>query len=991
MNFLKTIKAHGFKSFANPITINFDHNLIGVVGPNGSGKSNINDAIRWVMGEQSAKQLRGNNMEDIIFNGSALKKPMNMAEVTLIFSNHNRIFSLNFDEISITRRIYRNDRVGEYFINGVKSRLKDVQKLAMEAGISKSSLSIISQGTVSKLAEAKPEEFRDFLDEAAGVSKYKKHKIESLRKLARTNENLEKINILIEELGKQKEPLSKQAAKATEYLKHKNNLEEIEVSFLASDINELDQNLKINNVKIKNWDDEHNDLNATVTNLEIRLNALNQAKFKNEKTINSLQNDLNNNSETINELKIELVREEEKRKHDINKSTKLTLNEKEVKILENNIKNTKNNLDILDERITTIKNDLELLNENINNSNQEKEVLLDEVNALNRNLNINNTKILMLKDNLSKRDFLFPGVKIILQHKESLPGIHNIINNLISYDPKYQIAIQNCLANNLQNIVCKDSHSAKGAVAFLKRNRAGKATFIPINDVKIRHLQEQDPIIASNTRGFIDTINNIIKIDNKYKKVINFLTNRIFLTDNLTNAIELNKRLNSRYRIITLEGDAIFPGGTISGGFNKLKVNDSQTIKNDILKFKNEIEETKNSLNLKNKELSDFTQTNLKLKEHYQEKYVLSATLYEKQKIARLDLDRLTEKYKSISNKKIDDLIHIKDSKNQKLSFLNKQQDKIVSNIKSQRSENLTTAKSIQNLELKLTSKNTKVKKIIEESSSLKIANNKFQVLIQNHVERLNSHYKLTFEYARDNYKSTIPIEDARVKIKELRSILDKIGNVNIDAISEYEVIKKRFDHLTKNVAEINKAKNEIETSVKSLDTLMLEKFSSLLIDVRLNFKKVFKIMFGGGDADLKYSDPEDALNSGIEIIVQPPGKSVKTLTLFSGGEKSLIVISLLFSILEARHLPLVILDEAEAPLDESNVARYGQYLKNFSEHTQFIVVTHRAGTMEYLNILYGATMQSAGITKIVGVKLKDAINLSEQESEKPTNNVLQN
>ncbi len=979
MNFLKTIKAHGFKSFANPITINFDHNLIGFVGPNGSGKSNINDAIRWVMGEQSAKQLRGKNMEDVIFNGSTLKKPLNMAEVTLIFSNHNKHFSLNFDEISITRRLYRSDRAGEYLINGVKSRLKDVQKLAMEAGISKSSLSIISQGTVSKLAEAKPEEFRDFLDEAAGVSKYKKHKLESLRKLARTTDNLEKINILVEELEKQKAPLARQASKASTYLKHKNELKAIEIAFLAQDINHLNKDSQINISKIKTLDQQHQDLSATVTNLEIQLNVLNQSKFKNEKLISDLQNSLTEINENIKELEIDIVREDERKKYEIANSNKLTLSEKEVKTLEYKIKNAKKESDTLEDRITMIKKDLESLNSDIDKSNSEKETLSEKINNLNRNLNVNDTRVVILKEKLLKQDFLFPGVKIILQHKESLPGIHNILNNLITYDSKYQMAIQSCLSQNLQNIICHDSKSAKGAVAFLKRNRAGKATFIPINNLRIRHLQDQDLIIANNTLGFIDLISNVINIDPKFKKALTFLTNRIFLTDNLTNAIELNKRLNSRYRIITLDGDAIFPGGTISGGFNKIKSNNAQAIKNEIKTHNDEITNIKNNLNITNEALTNLAQVNLKLKENYQEKYFLLAKLGEQKKIAFINFDKLVDKYKAISNNKAKDLIYIKDSKSQKLGFLHKKQDKIVANIQSQRTEILTTAKLIQNLELKLNGNNARVNKIIEATSDLKVLNNKFELLMQNHIERLNHSYKLTFEYAFNNYQLTLPIEEARQKVKELILILEKIGNVNIDAISEYETIKNRYDHLSKNAAEIEKAKTEIETAIKNMDKSMLEQFSSLMIDVRLNFKKVFKIMFDGGTADLKYSDPDDMLNSGIEIIVQPPGKSIKTLTLFSGGEKSLIVISLLFAILEARHLPLVILDEAEAPLDDSNVARYGKYLKSFAERTQFIVVTHRAGTMEYLDILYGTTMQTPGVTKIVGVKLKDAIDWSQE------------
>ncbi len=991
MNFLKTIKAHGFKSFANPITINFDHNLIGVVGPNGSGKSNINDAIRWVMGEQSAKQLRGNSMEDVIFNGSALKKAMNMAEVTLTFSNHNKIFSLNYNEISITRRLYRNDRGGEYLINGVRARLKDVQKLAMEAGISKSSLSIISQGTVSKLAEAKPEEFRDFLDEAAGVSKYKKHKVESLRKLARTNDNLEKINIIITELETQIKPLAKQASKASEYLKHKKDLEKIEIAFLAQEINEANLSFKKNSTEIKTLNTNKINLDALTSNFEIQINAATQSKFKIEKTIADLQNKLNDNNENLKNLEIELARQEEAQKYAIKNNQQLNVDQKIIKELEHNIKLAKKNIDSVEERIQLIEKKLSDLNSEIEISNSDQDNLTEKVNNFNRDLNILETKKHLAQDQLAQESFLFPGVKIILKHKASFDGVFDILNNLISYENQYSLVIQNCLSHNLQNIITKNSQSAKNVVAFLKRNRAGKATFIPLNDIKIRHLPDQAMIIANNTPGFINTVNNIVKIASKFQKAIDFLTNRIFVIDNLTNAIELNKRLNSQYRIVTLEGDMIFPGGTISGGFNKLKANNQQAIKHNITNLELEISNVKTNSASENKALTNLKQVNLKLKENYQEKYFVLAQLRENHKLSSINFEKLITQYETSSNNKANDLVYIKDDKSQKLSFLHKVQDQIVSDIKGQRNEGLKTAKLIQDFELKLVSSNHKTKKIMENISVFKIANNKSSLIINNNVQRLNDHYKLTFEYAFANYKLITSLEEARKNVSILIEAINKIGNVNIDAITEYAEVKSRHDHLSKNADEINKAKKEIETAIKNMDTEMLKRFSQLMIDVRVNFQKVFKIMFGGGVADLKYSDPNDPLNSGIEIIVQPPGKSIKTLTLFSGGEKSLIVISLLFAILETRHLPLVILDEAEAPLDEANVARYGKYLQNFSEHTQFIVVTHRPGTMEYLNVLYGATMPSAGITKMVSVKLKDALELAETKKMRQTKTELNN
>ncbi len=979
MIFLKTIKAHGFKSFANPITINFNNNLIGIVGPNGSGKSNINDAIRWVMGEQSAKQLRGDSMEDVIFNGSDLKKPMNMAEVTLIFLNHDRRFSLNFAEISITRRIYRSDRSGEYLINGERSRLKDVQKLAMEAGISKSSLSIISQGTVTKLAEAKPEELRDFLDEAAGVSKYKKHKQESLRKLMRTNENLEKISLLVNELEIQVKPLEKQANKASEFLKYKKDLEKIEVALLAQEIKKSNGLIKVDQEKLTTLNNDKTFLESEVTKLETKLNALNQIKFNSEKEINNFQKELNHVSESIQNLEIELVRREESAKNKISNSS-LTNNEKEIKTLEREIKSSKNKIDSLEERIKVIEINLSKLNDKIINLNKLEEDNQEELNNVNREKNIIETKIELLNENLKEKSFLHPGVKIILKHKESFKGIYDILMNLIDFKDDYKIAIENCLSHNFQYIVCQSADSAQKAVAFLKRNRAGKATFLPINNLIVRHIKEDDNIIIENSPGFINFINNLIEINSKYKKAIDFLTNRIILVDNLKNAIELSKRLKSRYRIVTLEGDLIFPGGTINGGFSKSKINSNKHIKNEIEKHNVKLKEIVEKFKILNSEKTTLNNDNLSVKEKYQETYALFAQVRENHKLSLLSFERLANKYEMISENKINDIVNINDGERQKVSILYKRKDTLVTNIQSQRNNLLTNAQEVQKLELKLTSGNSKIRQLVSQTSELKVLINKLDATINSNLLRLNNVYKLTFEHAIENYQLDIEIIIARKQVNELILKIEKIGNVNIDAISRYAEVKERYDHLLKNSNEIKAAKLEIEKAIKSMDELMLQQFSQMIIDVRLYFAKTFKVMFSGGKADLKYSDPENILDSGIEIIAQPPGKTVKSLTLFSGGEKSLIVISLLFAILESRHLPLVILDEAEAPLDEANVARYGSYLKNFAKHTQFIVVTHRPGTMECMEVLYGATMQSAGITKMVSVKLKDAIELSEKK-----------
>lgn len=974
--FLKRIEIQGFKSFADRVNITFDHSITGVVGPNGCGKSNIVDAIRWVLGEQSVKSLRGSAMTDVIFTGSELRRSVNFAEVTLVFDNSDRSFDLSFDEVEITRRLHRQNSEAEYLINKTPCRLKDILSLTMDSGIGRDSLSLISQGTITSFSEAKPIDRRGIFEEAAGVAKYRKRKDEAVSKLEKTQVNLERINDIYLELQKQVYPLKKAAQKAKIYQEKKERLEKIEISVLSDQITRLKND-------VENAQNELNDLQAKEALLEasIQVNENNNMLAKSEihqldLQIHTLQEDLIrvvNEIQTLETRKIEI---DEKRKYTLEVGNQ----EEKANQLLSLLEEAKREFEDREQRLNQLNLDIQNLTSRsveINRKLIDQNTKCDEANSkLNRASNR-----LEVAKNLESRPYMNQmGVQAIMNAQQSLVGVFGVVSKLLSPVIGYEEAIGVALGGALYHIVTKDEESARNAINFLKRNESGRATFLPMTVLFNRFISKEHQIVCDNTKGYLGTADDFVKCDPKFDVVKSSLLANVIVCDTLENGNHLAKLLNYQYKIVSLEGDVIHRGGSMTGG--RQKDNHSPlSITKEINELKIRIEEYQNELKLHQDGLFDLNSRKSDLESDLLEKRIAAAQLEpvleaKRAKYERLkdDLDQIAPNLQQDSQSFEEDLIDL----------LNKayfKRDEYTGQLKSKRELRLKNAQESERRELQIRQQRRDLNGLQLVKRDIEIQITRQSTNIENLMNRLSHDYQMTYEFAL-----TIPtvegVENAVDEVNQLRSEIESLGNINMTAPQEYEAVNERYELLKKQYDEINESKEKILSLILELDTIMVEQFKDMLDKINAELPEVIQAMFGGGKAYLALENPEDLLNSGIEIHVQPPGKSIKNMRLFSGGEKSLIAISVLFAILKARHVPLCVFDEVEAALDQANVERFAAYLKKFSSSTQFIVLTHRSGTMAQCDVLFGVTMGKSGVSQMLKVRLADAMMMAEEGSE---------
>lgn len=974
--FLKRIEIQGFKSFADRVNITFDHSITGVVGPNGCGKSNIVDAIRWVLGEQSVKSLRGSAMTDVIFTGSELRRSVNFAEVTLVFDNSERSFDLSFDEVEITRRLHRQNSEAEYLINKTPCRLKDILSLTMDSGIGRDSLSLISQGTITSFSEAKPIDRRGIFEEAAGVAKYRKRKDEAVSKLEKTQVNLERINDIYLELQKQVYPLKKAAQKAKIYQEKKERLEKIEISVLSDQITRLKND-------VENAQNELNDLQAKEALLEasIQVNENNNMLAKSEihqldLQIHTLQEDLIrvvNEIQTLETRKIEI---DEKRKYTLEVGNQ----EEKANQLLSLLEEAKREFEDREQRLNQLNLDIQNLTSRsveINRKLIDQNTKCDEANSkLNRASNR-----LEVAKNLESRPYMNQmGVQAIMNAQQSLVGVFGVVSKLLTPVIGYEEAIGVALGGALYHIVTKDEESARNAINFLKRNESGRATFLPMTVLFNRFISKEHQIVCDNTKGYLGTADDFVKCDPKFDLVKSSLLANVIVCDTLENGNHLAKLLNYQYKIVSLEGDVIHRGGSMTGG--RQKDNHSPlSITKEINELKIRIEEYQNELKLHQDGLFDLNSRKSDLESDLLEKRIAAAQLEpvleaKRAKYERLkdDLDQIAPNLQQDSQSFEEDLIDL----------LNKayfKRDEYTGQLKSKRELRLKNAQESERRELQIRQQRRDLNGLQLVKRDIEIQITRQSTNIENLMNRLSHDYQMTYEFAL-----TIPtvegVENAVDEVNQLRSEIESLGNINMTAPQEYEAVNERYELLKKQYDEINESKEKILSLILELDTIMVEQFKDMLDKINAELPEVIQAMFGGGKAYLALENPEDLLNSGIEIHVQPPGKSIKNMRLFSGGEKSLIAISVLFAILKARHVPLCVFDEVEAALDQANVERFAAYLKKFSSSTQFIVLTHRSGTMAQCDVLFGVTMGKSGVSQMLKVRLADAMMMAEEGSE---------
>ena len=976
---LKSIKAYGFKSFADKVEIDIKDGITGIVGPNGSGKSNIVDAVKWVLGEQSVKALRGSKeMSDVIFQGSSSRKPLTRASVSLSFDNSDHYLNSDFKDIEIKRVVYSTGE-NEYFINNAKVRLKDITDLFLDSGAGKEAFSIISQGKIVEILNGKPEERRAIIEEAAGVLKYKKRKIESLKKLDKTNDNLAKIDLVINEISGNLEPLKEQAIKAKKFLSFKKELESIEVSLLINDITvlnkdyeELKKNSDTLQKEIKEIDSNNAKDDAKEERLKLELIRL-------EEKINSTSRELLKVTENISTLDANKRVITERRKYEVD-DVKLANNmislKENIMELSNNLKLLESELEEAEKKLQeyTLKKD-ELLND-YKKYMATKSSLTSEINLKDRLLSEVKNKIAIATSNIENENFTPYSVKSVLNNPR-LKGICNTLGNLIEAKDSYSTAIDTVLGFNQNVIVTNTEEDAKNAINYLKDNKLGRATFFPLNVIKPKYI---DDLTLSKVKGdadFIDTASSLITYDTKYKNVVLNQLGNVIVVKNIDAMNRIGKLIGYSYRIVSIDGEILHTGGSITGGIKK----DNRSALNE----KNNLEKYNRDLARIQKDIDYNTE---KLKKLNEEIELCSNSLNK----IEFDIIGLKEtiKNKTVIKEQIKTNIASKESElkgaeNMKSSSLDEElehtMDKYYEQVSKKETlstllESMRTRKSelnteISEIELANKKVNSSYNKKINELNEIEVKLGKLDIKLDNLLIRLNDEYSITYERAKSMFDVPDDIENSRDRVQYLRKEMRDLGDVNTGSIDEFERINTRYEFLSSQKKDLQDSINNILEVINEMDSTMEKEFKDTFEKVNSEFKKVFAKLFKGGHGELVLTEPLNLLETGIDIIAEPPGKKLKNITLLSGGEKTLTAIALLFAVLNVKVVPFCILDEVEAALDEANVDMFGSYLKDYEHKTQFIVITHKKKTMEYANTLYGITMQESGVSKLVSVKLE--------------------
>ncbi|ADE19649.1 AAA family ATPase [Mycoplasma crocodyli] len=964
------IEAHGFKSFADPVVLHFDGGVTGIVGPNGSGKSNINDAIKWVLGEQSSKELRGDNMHDVIFAGSKTVKALDKAEVTLTFDNRLGASSFPSEIITISRVLERGKGANQYYINGELCRHKDIKAIAMETGIGKSSLAIISQGTVADIAESTDEQRRAIFEEAAGVSKYKFRKLDAIKKLERTTDSLEKIGLVVSELEKQITPLRKQASKAKEYLEKTAQLKDVEIALLAHDIQQYDQQFKQLTNDLEGVEETKKDYTEKIENFELRLNKSIPLRDTLHKEITALMGKAKGINERLKDLEIIASKESHRQELIARGEIKVSSHEQ--------IESLKSLLEQTSHKISYFKDEEEILKNKSNHYSKEVNELNENINELTIQINDKKTKkvkletkLQILEDQKENKTNLFKGTKTIVENKSLFKGYHGIVADLIKVNPEYVTAIETVLSNATQHIVVEDSEVAVKAVNFLKSNNSGRATFIPLKSIQAKSIRDDHMLVIQTQPGYIGIASELVDIEPKFEILNKFLLGNIIVVEDIETANKVANILDKKYMVVTKDGDVVRVGGIIVGGSKERSQNligsDDQ-----IREIKELIPGLNSLIKAQEDKILDFRSKRSNIYQYNSEIQKELSALIEKRVNTQNKFAELQSKFASLSK--------------EELKFDN-ESGKNVENIEILESQLRATSADLRakneifdNLNAEINSlsisKNDLEKNLrdLNSSFSKKIAmQERAKIYFEQSRERLISHYKITVENAIKEYKLSISIDEAREFVETTRDEISALGHINLESIEELKEKEERFNMLSSNQEELYQAKETITSAIAEMDKIITTKLTNIVEDVNIEFDNVFRTMFGGGNAKIAFVDPKNILESGISIEAQPPGKSIKNLKLFSGGEKSLIAISLLFGILKARPLPLCILDEVEAALDEANVVRFAEYLQALKEKTQFVVITHRHGSMSRMDNLFGATMQKRGVTSFFSLELSQA------------------
>lgn len=1177
--YLKSIEVHGFKSFANKITFQFNNGITGIVGPNGSGKSNVADAVRWVLGEQSAKQLRGANMQDVIFSGTQMRKSLGFAYVAITLDNSDHKLPIEYEEVTVSRRVYRSGE-SEYMINGSNCRLRDVQELFMDTGIGKEGYSIIGQGQIDKILSGKPEERRELFDEAAGIVKFKKRKALAERDLEAERLNLSRVSDIIAEIERQIGPLAKQSEVAREYLRLKEQLKKLEVNqflieyeknnqlkievdnksqIVTEDFNQtkdsfekikaeyekLEEDLEQLGEELEQAKSSRNELQLSIEKTDGEIKVLkeqiasiaqNENSFQSridsikanaqkkqeelegyrkekqeiDEKLRGLEDKKSRSSEAmlhIEERIQEFTREIESCNNEIfrilndNSNIKTNLQRYETISEQNSIKKAEINQKILkikseesslSFRLEELKSNAAHIMEQIDDVTSDNQNLVRQIEELQKKIDQGvaastqknqtylsmNAKLDSLKNMTERYDGYGNSIRRIMEQKEQVPGIVGVVADIVKVDKNYETAIETALGGNIQNIVTDNEDTAKKLIEFLKRGKHGRATFLPLTSIQ-GNISTNEQVLKEP--GVIGIASSLVKAESRFDGLLKYLLGRTYIVDHIDHAIALSKKFKYNLRIVTLEGEQLNPGGSLSGGAYKNSSNllsrrreieelevSVLTLKNevaklneDILSYKEQRFSMRETIEANQKKLSELSveantaklnqrqeQEKMDGMHHTYLEFVNELKLIEEQnKELKVNMDNLknslinNDQISKEKEQRIEECNQIlvrermtKQSSQEEASTILVESSNLEQSIQYVLENMRRVRRDLETLELEEQDLRSEAKnraeekkqreaqisinlqKKQEEMEQLRILieqitkasekkelmslnhkkfvtereelQNRLGILdkeayrLQNQKEKLSEVLDAQISYMWEEYELTVStaVEYEEVElsnpvtnkkgIAELKNSIKSLGDVNVNAIEDYKNLSERYEFLTTQKADLIAAEETLQGIITELDEEMRRQFEEKFTDIKEQFDIVFKELFGGGKGTLELTEDEDILEAGIRIIAQPPGKKLQNMMQLSGGEKALTAISLLFAIQNLKPSPFCLLDEIEAALDDSNVKRFANYLHKLTKDTQFIIITHRRGTMAAANVLYGITMQEKGVSTLVSVSL---------------------
>lgn len=978
--YLKKMIASGFKSFADKIVIDFTDGITGIVGPNGSGKSNVVDAVRWVLGEQSVKSLRGEgNMTDVIFSGSKSRNAMNVASVTLIFDNSDHYLPIEYDEVSIRRRVYK-DGTNEYSINNEKCRLKDITDILLDSGMAKESFNIISQGKIEEIISSKPSERRVIVEEAAQVLKYRRRKEEALRKLERTHENMNRVDDILHELQEQVEPLKLQRDQALIYQEQMASLEQVEVALIVKDITNINFEYQQSKKRIEQLNQEIMSISTENSSNEAKIEQYKSEIQKLDVAIANYQKELLEKTTQVEKINSEKNILLERKKYEVEDQK---LHDNVLRLKEQQLK-LESDIHTLEEEIVTYEKELESqvehhgsTEQNYQNAKNQREQIEKKLTVLLREKATLEYTIRNLQDSIDRGSTLPYAVRSILESPK-LRGIHNALGNLVEVEEEYATAITTSLGYATTYLIVDNETVAKEAIEYLKQNNIGRATFFPISIIKSKEMDASVLSTVEQMPGFVGIASNLVKYDPIYDGIMKNQLGNVIVADTLDSANLISKKVGYRYKIVTLDGELLHVGGSLTGGNQKNNksvltekyelehalqqqkeyVSQIQLLEHDINESDATCRTLEDKIYVENKEISSLKEVvaqkqNL-LHEFKERHHALVQEINGTNRLLNGSLSEEEETLLSTYYQAVEEMkkteIHLQEAQNQKDNF----------------------SSDLQDFEFSLKQENSAFYSKSKELKELEIDVNRMDVKLDHLLNQLNETYSMTYEKASTMYDLDIDIEDAREQVSRLKKTIRELGTVNLGAIEEFERVNERYTFLNQQREDLTKAEDTLLEIIHEMDQVMEIEFSKTFEMINQNFSQTFQELFKGGSATLKLTDPSNLLETGIEIIASPPGKKLTSISLLSGGEKTFTAISLLFAILKSRPVPFCILDEVEAALDEVNVDSFGEYLMRLKDKTQFILITHKKRTMEYANVLYGITMQESGVSKLVSVKLEE-------------------